>query len=61
MTPRRQIGTITVHEAYVFRPGDRVEFRPPARWYVRAWRWLTKDNYRVATVERDALTLERCR
>jgi hypothetical protein len=46
-----------------WRVGDRVEFRPRATWRTRVWRWLTKQNYRVVSIDFDigTLTVGRCR
>jgi hypothetical protein len=60
------IATVTLCDSSsvaAFRPGDRVAIGPRPRWYVRAWRWLTKNNLRVASVDvaSHVITLERCR
>jgi hypothetical protein len=57
---------ITMADGYsllCWRVGMRIDWRPRARWRVRVWRWLTKQNYRVASLDFDdcSLTVERCR
>jgi hypothetical protein len=49
---------------FAYPPGTRIEWRlPRANLRTRIWRWLTKQNYRVARVdfEAEALVVERCR
>jgi len=46
-----------------FRIGERVEWRPRARWWLRVWRWIARGNWRVAFIDfaDESIVVERCR
>lgn len=50
-------------ELMSWRIGQRIDWRPRVGLLMRAWRWVKRDNWRVASINFDAETLvvERCR
>lgn len=46
-----------------FRIGERVTWEPRQVWHRRVWRWLMRQNWRVARIdfERESIVVEHCR